>query len=61
MALLRGGKGLPAEGWQAGEELAQPPAAPTYSATLTSSGAIAQDDSVAAGAGGTAIGRIGHA
>lgn len=60
VALLAGGKGLPAEGWQAAEELGRPAAA-TYSATLTGSGAIAQDDSVAAGAGGIAIGRIGHA
>jgi hypothetical protein len=42
----------------AGEAQAQP--APTYSATLSGSGAIAQDHSVAAGAGGIAIGRIGH-
>ncbi len=60
VALLRGGKGLPAEGWQPGEELAQPASGPTYQATLHGSGAIAQDGSVAAGAGGIAIGRIGH-
>ena len=58
VALVRGGKGLPAEGWQepaSGEQFA--PSA--YTATLTGSGAIAQDDSVAAGAGGIAIGRVG--
>jgi uncharacterized caspase-like protein len=60
VALLAGGKGLPAGGWQAGESLAQPPAAPTYTATLSGSGAIAQDNSVAAGAGGIAIGRVGR-
>lgn len=59
VALLRGGKGLPAEGWQADEALTAPAA--TYNATLTGSGAIAQDNSVAAGAGGIAIGRIGRA
>ncbi len=58
VALLAGGKGLPAEGWQPGETLTPPAAA--YSATLTGSGAIAQDESVAAGAGGIAIGRIGR-
>jgi hypothetical protein len=42
----------------AGEALAQP--APTYSATLSGDGAIAQDHSTAAGAGGIAIGRIGN-
>jgi uncharacterized caspase-like protein len=60
VALLAGGKGLPAEGWQPGEGLPQPSAATTYSATLRGSGAIAQDHSVAAGAGGIAIGRIGR-
>lgn len=60
VALLAGGKGLPAEGWQPGEDLAPAPAAPAYQATLHGSGAIAQDNSVAAGAGGIAIGRIGH-
>jgi hypothetical protein len=59
--LLAGGKGLPAEGWQPGENPAQAPAAPTYQATLHGSGAIAQDNSVADGAGGIAIGRVGHA
>ncbi len=43
----------------AGEALARP-AASTYSATLVGSGAVAQDDSTAAGAGGIAIGRIGR-
>lgn len=59
VALLAGGKGLPAEGWQPSEDLAQPAAA-AYSATLHGSGAIAQDHSTAAGAGGIAIGRVGH-
>jgi predicted amidohydrolase len=45
VALLAGGKGLPAEGWQSSEALAQQAAA-TYSATLTGSGAIAQDNKV---------------
>ncbi len=60
VALLAGGKGLPAEGWQASGDLVQPATAPTYQATLHGSGAIAQDHSVAAGAGGIAIGRIGR-
>jgi uncharacterized caspase-like protein len=61
VALLAGGKGLPAEGWQPGEDLGPAPAAPSYQATLHGSGAIAQDNSVAAGAGGIAIGRMGGA
>lgn len=60
VALLAGGKGLGAGGWQAGQDPSATSAAPTYQATLTGSGAIAQDHSVAAGAGGIAIGRIGH-
>jgi len=59
VALLAGGKGLPAEGWQPSGDLVQPATAPTYQATLHGSGGIAQGHSVAAGAGGIAIGRIG--
>jgi hypothetical protein len=57
VALARGGKGVPDGGWQEVGLAAQPPAS-TTTATLTGSGALAQDHSVAAGAGGIAIGRV---
>ena len=57
VALVLGGKGVPVEGWQTPDS-PQPPGATHYTATVTGSGAIAQGDSAAAGAGGIAIGRV---
>lgn len=59
VALLRGGKGLPAAGWQAAPLREPPPAATLYQATQSGAGAIAQGaNAVAAGAGGIAIGKV---
>ena len=57
VAVLRGGKGLPAGGWEAVEAEAAEAIQRLYQATLTGDGAIAQGPgAVAAGAGGIAIG-----
>jgi hypothetical protein len=60
VAVLRGGKGLPAGGWDAVRTEAEEAIRATYQAILRGSGAIAQDHGVAAGAGGVAVGRDVH-
>ena len=60
VAILRGGKGLPAGGWQSVQTEAEETIRATYQAILRGSGAIAQDGGVAAGAGGVAVGRDVH-
>jgi hypothetical protein len=57
VAVLRGGKGLPAGGWDAVRHEADQTIHRVYQATLEGSGAIAQGPgAVAAGAGGVAVG-----
>ena len=57
VAVLRGGKGLPAGGWNAVRREADEAIHRVYQATLKGSGAIAQGPgAVAAGAGGVAVG-----
>jgi hypothetical protein len=60
VAVLRGGKGLPAGGWDAVKTESEDTIRRVYRAVLEGSGAIAQDHSVAAGAGGVAVGRDVH-
>lgn len=60
VALLRGGKGLPAGGWDVVRTEAEETIRATYQAILRGSGAIVQDGGVAAGAGGVAVGRDVH-
>lgn len=60
VAVLRGGKGLPAGGWEAVKAESEEAIQRVYRATVKGSGAIAQEGSVAAGAGGVAVGRDLH-
>jgi hypothetical protein len=60
VAVLRGGKGLPAGGWDTVRTEADETIRATCQAILRGSGAIAQDHGVAAGAGGVAVGRDVH-
>jgi hypothetical protein len=55
VALLRGGKGLPAGGWRALSEAGEGPERRGHHAELHGSGVIAQDSTVATG-GGVAVG-----
>jgi len=56
VAVLRGGKGLPAGGWDAVQQEAAKVTQRAYQARVAGCGAIAQARSVAAGAGGVAAG-----
>ena len=56
VAVLRGGKGLPAGGWDAVKNQAAEQIRRVYQAHLQGSGALAQDRSTAASGGGVAVG-----